>query len=230
MRPWQHVLDPLWGYIVLAECLFKAPNTLTGSWNFGPSGKALNVGEVVKRINLLIGKQVGVIESAEGFEDYSEAQVLLLDSSKAFDTIGWRPIIQIDQALKMTVDWYLSEKTGLDMNLFTSEQIDSFEKMSAPNIKELKTGIDGVTQIHLLSNSDHRGYFQKLFCLEELSCWRRCPIKQINRTMTVKRGTIRGFHLQKRPYAEKKYITCVSGSVLDVALDLRSDSQPLEIF
>jgi dTDP-4-dehydrorhamnose 3,5-epimerase len=72
---------------------------------------------------------------------------------------------------------------------------------------------------------DNRGFLARLFCAEELATagWRK-PIAQINHTNTAKRGTVRGMHYQPPPYAEMKLVTCIQGSVWDVAVDLRSDS------
>lgn len=72
---------------------------------------------------------------------------------------------------------------------------------------------------------DTRGYFERLFCTDELKALiGKCSIVQINRTLTKKTGTIRGLHFQHPPYAEMKFVSCLRGKVFDVAIDLRKDS------
>lgn len=72
---------------------------------------------------------------------------------------------------------------------------------------------------------DQRGFLSRLFCSEELAAagW-RTPIAQINQTFTAKRGTVRGLHYQMPPCAEMKLVSCLRGEILDVAVDLRTDS------
>jgi len=75
-------------------------------------------------------------------------------------------------------------------------------------------------------HKDARGQFERLFADEDLSllCGMRAPIRHINRSVTVGRGTVRGLHYQVAPNAETKIVTCLHGAVLDVAVDLRPDS------
>jgi dTDP-4-dehydrorhamnose 3,5-epimerase len=73
--------------------------------------------------------------------------------------------------------------------------------------------------------SDSRGFFSRIFCYEELTEAGWCkPIMQVNHSYTRKKGTIRGLHFQRFPYAEMKLVTCLKGSIWDVAVDLRRDS------
>ena len=69
---------------------------------------------------------------------------------------------------------------------------------------------------------DSRGFLSRLFCAEELAAagWGE-PIAQINQTVTQKQGTIRGMHFQRPPHAEMKLVTCLRGTIWDVAVDLR---------
>jgi dTDP-4-dehydrorhamnose 3,5-epimerase len=73
--------------------------------------------------------------------------------------------------------------------------------------------------------TDARGHFSRLFCSEELACagW-NTPIAQINLSATERRGTVRGMHFQHPPHADTKLVTCMRGTVWDVAVDLRADS------
>jgi dTDP-4-dehydrorhamnose 3,5-epimerase len=73
--------------------------------------------------------------------------------------------------------------------------------------------------------SDHRGYFERMFCTHELAAagWVK-PIAQINHSYTAKQGTVRGLHFQYPPHAEMKLVSCIRGEVWDVAVDLRLGS------
>ena len=72
---------------------------------------------------------------------------------------------------------------------------------------------------------DSRGFLERLFCAEELAAagWHK-PIAQINQTLTQKRGVVRGMHFQRPPHAEMKLVTCLRGTIWDVAIDLRAQS------
>lgn len=84
---------------------------------------------------------------------------------------------------------------------------------------------EGLYQIKFPDKSDIRGTFQRLFSFEELQeyGW-SSPIMQINHTKTTMLGTVRGLHFQHPPYAEKKIVFCLNGSVCDVVVDLQADS------
>ena len=88
-----------------------------------------------------------------------------------------------------------------------------------------KTNIEQLCLITRAPISDARGSLTRIFCAEELALagWHR-PIAQINHTITKMTGTVRGLHFQQSGYSEMKLVTCLRGSVWDVAVDLRSDS------
>ena len=88
-----------------------------------------------------------------------------------------------------------------------------------------ETPLSGLMVIERKPLGDSRGYLERLFCEEDLQAMifgKR--IAQINRTLTAKRGTVRGLHFQYPPYAETKFVTCLHGEVYDVAVDLRQGS------
>lgn len=87
------------------------------------------------------------------------------------------------------------------------------------------TNIDGLFHLNRLQIRDDRGSFERIFCLDELAPWSGREIKQINQTITKRTGTIRGLHFQFSSAAECKYVTCLQGSVFDVAVDLRKFSK-----
>jgi dTDP-4-dehydrorhamnose 3,5-epimerase len=95
--------------------------------------------------------------------------------------------------------------------------------MSRFNVTALP--LSGLKLIERKSIGDNRGFFTRLFCVEELvdAGWHK-PIAQINQTFTAKPGTVRGMHYQSPPHAEMKLVTCIQGEVWDVAVDLRAGS------
>jgi dTDP-4-dehydrorhamnose 3,5-epimerase len=87
------------------------------------------------------------------------------------------------------------------------------------------TKITNVKIIHSEPFSDERGFINRIFCQNELnSIQKNMIIKQINHSMTIFKGTVRGLHFQYPPHAELKIIRCMKGSIFDVAVDLRKDS------
>ena len=89
---------------------------------------------------------------------------------------------------------------------------------------ETYTNISGLTVVKRLPVSDKRGLFERVLCVNEISSWGNRSVKQINRSVTKLKGVIRGLHFQRNPYSECKLVTCLKGSVMDVALDLRTKS------
>lgn len=89
----------------------------------------------------------------------------------------------------------------------------------------LATPISGLQILQRRPIRDARGYLERLFCTDELQpVLSRKTIAQVNHTLTVNRGTVRGMHFQHPPHAETKFITCLMGEVFDVAVDLRNNS------
>ena len=89
----------------------------------------------------------------------------------------------------------------------------------------LDTPLQGLKLIQRKPICDSRGYFERLFCAEELKALIPSRgVEQINHSLTAKRGTVRGLHFQYPPHAETKYVSCLRGEVFDVAVDLRQGS------
>jgi CDP-glucose 4,6-dehydratase len=126
VRPWQHVLNPLSGYLQLAQALWADPTT-AGGWNFGPDpGDAQPVRHVVERVTAdWPGELVWDID--EGPHPH-EAHVLLLDSTKAREGLGWRPVWGLDDGLDATVAWYAAHSDGADARTTTLDQVAAFER------------------------------------------------------------------------------------------------------
>jgi len=105
IRPWQHVLEPLSGYLLLGQHLLEGDNTFADAWNLGPSDDApLNVCEILERLKIHWDGFDFRVESEE--DQPHETGVLKLDSSKAKMKLGWRPVWNCHQALERTIKWY----------------------------------------------------------------------------------------------------------------------------
>lgn len=124
VRPWQHVLDPVFGYLKLAELLVGEGSKFAEGWNFGPAPtNAVPVHQVADKLVRLWGEPAAW-EQDRGEHIY-EAATLKLDSTKAAAKIGWEPAIDLDEALRLTVDWYRAHRDGADMGHFTLNQIEA---------------------------------------------------------------------------------------------------------
>lgn len=89
-----------------------------------------------------------------------------------------------------------------------------------------KTELSGVSIIHFEPKRDERGYFVRTFCQHEFArAGVAFQVVQINRSLTKKRGAIRGMHFQTKPYQEDKLVQCIKGAIYDVALDVRPNSK-----
>ncbi len=115
IRPWQHVLEPLAGYLGLAGRLCSDPRAYSGSWNFGPPPDAIQTVEsVVKKLSTHWN---GKLEwSIDDRANPHEAARLLLDSSKAASALDWRSRLTFDEAIELTAEWYAAARPG-DTNL-----------------------------------------------------------------------------------------------------------------
>jgi len=128
VRPWQHVLEPLSGYLLLAERLLGTDAShYASSWNFGPdaSGDA-TVGEIAQGLANLWGKSARV-ELAHEAEHPHEAGLLRLDITRARKELGWRPRWVLNQTLQATVEWHQAWIGGEDMSTKCLEQIRNYE-------------------------------------------------------------------------------------------------------
>ena len=122
IRPWQHVLDPLAGYLKLAEKLATDGAAFASGWNFGPWDSDVRPVEWVARVFVeRWGEGASLRTEAAG--GVHEAHVLKLDSSKARVELGWAPALDLAAALSWTVEWYKAHAAGADMRSFTLEQI-----------------------------------------------------------------------------------------------------------
>jgi CDP-glucose 4,6-dehydratase len=118
IRPWQHVLDPLAGYLRLAERLAES-DEFAQAWNFGPAG-AETVRWVVDRVCERWPLAVEVVPAG----DTVEAPALRLDASQARERLGWEPRLATSEALVATVFWHDSVRDGADARTVTLTQIE----------------------------------------------------------------------------------------------------------
>jgi CDP-glucose 4,6-dehydratase len=124
IRPWQHVINPLSGYLVLAQALWEDPAAADG-WNFGPADEeAEPVGALVERLAELWPERVRWTVD-EGPHPH-EAHYLKLDSSRARARLGWRPLAPLEQGLAATAEWYRDYESGADMRAVTLAQLAEF--------------------------------------------------------------------------------------------------------
>jgi CDP-glucose 4,6-dehydratase len=127
VRPWQHVLEPLSGYLVLAERLAEAGAPFAEGWNFGPpEGDARSVGEIMDRVASLWG--AGFCWQQDQGSHPHEAQLLSLDCSKAIRTLGWKPRLKLETALEWTVSWYKDFLSGSDARTLSLDQIARYDR------------------------------------------------------------------------------------------------------
>jgi CDP-glucose 4,6-dehydratase len=125
IRPWQHVLNPLSGYLLLAQALWESPAHAHG-WNFGPTEEdSQPVGWIVQRMSALWPEELRVTHDNQPHPH--EARYLKLDSSLARAHLGWRPSWGLEQGLEAVVAWYRSLHAGQDMRTVTTEQIRAFQ-------------------------------------------------------------------------------------------------------
>ncbi len=122
IRPWQHVLNPLSGYLVLAQAIWDSPERAEG-WNFGPADEeARPVGWLIERLAELWPERVRWTLD-EGPHPH-EASYLKLDSSRARSRLGWRPPVPLETALAETAAWYRELEAGGDMRQVTLDQLE----------------------------------------------------------------------------------------------------------
>lgn len=127
IRPWQHVLEPLSGYLLLIEHLWEQGEPFTGGWNFGPGD------EDAKPVMWIVEHLINVWEDGatcevDSQEHPHEANYLKLDSSKARQLLKWKPRLNLDSALEWVADWYREYHHGGDLRTITEAQIAAYQK------------------------------------------------------------------------------------------------------
>jgi CDP-glucose 4,6-dehydratase len=125
IRPWQFVLEPLHGYLCLAEQLAKNPSTAIGGWNFGPAdADAQPVAWIADQMTHYWAR--GAQWRLDELVHPPEAHFLKLDASKSRTHLGWRPVLPLDQALAWIVEWYKAFEGRADLRFTTIDQITQY--------------------------------------------------------------------------------------------------------
>jgi CDP-glucose 4,6-dehydratase len=123
IRPWQFVLEPLRGCLMLILLMWKNPRIYSGSWNFGPHSEDMfTVQEITEKIIKFWGS--GEYRSSKNKDtDKQEENILLLDCNKSYRYLKWKPILSLDESIKFTIDWYKEEELNY---AFDVDQINKY--------------------------------------------------------------------------------------------------------
>lgn len=124
-RPWQHVLEPLSGYLRLAEALYEQGGSYAEAWNFGPDDRDSRPVEWI--CEYLCNQVEGATWQCDTAHQPHEANALKLDSSKAKNLLGWQPRWSLEQALSMTLSWHNAWRNNEDMAESSIRQIQQYE-------------------------------------------------------------------------------------------------------
>jgi len=128
-RPWQFLLEPLRGYLILAERLAEDGTQFSSGWNFGPVDSDVKpVSWVADELARLWGD--GASWTLDSAEHPHEAHALKLDATKAAASLAWRPVLPLKQALVWIAEWYRAFRDGTDLLKITMEQIEQYESLT----------------------------------------------------------------------------------------------------
>ncbi len=131
VRPWQHVLEPRHGYLMLAECLWHDGANFAEGWNFGPyDDSAQPVGQIVDRMGKIWGGDASS-EFKPNPNAVHEATLLRLNIEKAETRLDWHPKLSLEKTLDWTVEWYRAFSQGKDMRSYTLDQIKQYENLKS---------------------------------------------------------------------------------------------------
>lgn len=126
VRPWQFVLEPLYGYLLLAHKLYEGKKEFSGAWNFGPNkNNYLEVEGVIKKAIISFNKEKYTIKKDD---TKHEANILKLNSNKSKELLNWKSVFSLDQTLDFTFKWYNSFYQGKDIKSLTDNQISEYIK------------------------------------------------------------------------------------------------------
>jgi CDP-glucose 4,6-dehydratase len=130
IRPWQHVMDPIIGYLFLAKTINQNSQEFCEAWNFGPQNdEILKVGEVASRVAQIFGKGRIVVDKLK--DAPHESNLLRLDISKATDKLNWTPTWSAKQALEKTANWYKDYFSGVMAETLVLRDIKEFIQKNA---------------------------------------------------------------------------------------------------
>lgn len=131
IRPWQHVLEPLYGYLQLAEKSWKN-STISGSYNFGPrTDEVITVSQLIELARKCFGAGVNLVKYGYIDNLKYESKLLSLETAKAMSILGYRPVWNTEKSIQKTVLWYKNYFNGIDPTELCKADIDSYEKSLA---------------------------------------------------------------------------------------------------
>ena len=132
IRPWQHVLEPLYGYLTLAERLAQYGDEFAGAWNFGPAAEdAQSVAWVVKTLCGFWGEDADFEIAEAAMHQPNETRYLRLDAAKSREKLDWQPRWSTRQAVRAAVDWTKGFRRNADLQQMTLDQIHEYERQAA---------------------------------------------------------------------------------------------------
>jgi CDP-glucose 4,6-dehydratase len=125
-RPWQHVLEPIFGYLLLAFNMNIDPIKYSGAWNFGPNTEeAFTVSDIVDKFKRVFSNLRVIYQDSS----FKESNILAIDSSKAATLLNWNPVLDIDKTIKLIIEWETSRIKGNKMDQIVYSQIDYFTEL-----------------------------------------------------------------------------------------------------
>lgn len=126
VRPWQHVLDPIFGYLSLAEKLSNTEDEFSGSWNFGPeNNEKKTVRDIIELIRL---RGINVKSELSKKQFNKESKFLMLDITKAKNRLDWKPRWNTNETINKTIDWYEKYYLNNNVNQLIDEDINEYIK------------------------------------------------------------------------------------------------------
>ena len=126
-RPWQHVLEPLRGYMMLAEKLFTDGHAFAGAWNFGPQPSGI---QSVEYVLSGLKKTLPFDLQLDRTPQPAEAKTLALDIHKAAEKLGWTPRLNLDQTVQWTAEWYSGFARKVSPAELTQKQISDYWRLA----------------------------------------------------------------------------------------------------
>lgn len=141
-RPWQFVLETLRGYLLLAQALYEDPGRYVGAWNFGPGAADVRSVEwIVEKVAAAWGAEARW--DIQPGQHPQEAQMLRLDCAKAARELAWTPVLDLSDALQMTVDWYRDFYAGKNIAEKYAEQIAAYAALTSTKRDILSPAVRG---------------------------------------------------------------------------------------
>jgi len=125
-RPWQHVLEPISGYVLLGAVLSDDPIKFGGAWNFGPKMEKMRTVEQIASIFIDVFGKGSIVKNNTTPGDYEEATLLQLNCEKAHQILKWQPKWNVDEAIEHTVEWYKRTLSGEKATTVTRQQLELY--------------------------------------------------------------------------------------------------------